>query len=320
MPPADAAATCMRSVVVEGADFGPAPVTFGPALVARLLGAGDLIVALPQPQPLSLTGAAARLRSAVGGGPSVGSGAGAGAPHGIAYENDGSVTIAYNGSYGVLHRRGAGTEAARALRTAQYLCGCFGLLLLFFAFNVDKSVEETVATLKDFAINFASDILAVASILLVAELIDRVRSPTRREGGWGGTTEASFRHAASMRRWHERRCAEDEEGAPLQQRESSQLLGVSADAAGIGAPSQRSRGGLGAVGVMGPSAFTSESSGPSSRTASAVASRVPLFGPAASGQSTTGVAMGSPHHFPLPQHEEPPTFYTRPMSMAGGFE
>ena len=63
------------------------------------------------------------------------------------------------------------------LRLAQYLCGLAGILLVNFIMLTD--VAGRAANAKDFIINFASDILAVGMVLLVADVVDRVRGGSR---------------------------------------------------------------------------------------------------------------------------------------------
>lgn len=62
-------------------------------------------------------------------------------------------------------------ENKKTLRLAQYLCGFAGLVLVNFIMFTDR--ESRAANAKDFIINFASDILAVGMVLLMADAIDR---------------------------------------------------------------------------------------------------------------------------------------------------
>lgn len=196
------AKTQMSSVFIEGANHGPAPLTLSSGYANRLLPPGDTLVLIVNhdhaiekhdnrtPKTHTLGGEHA----------------------GIRYNEDGSLTVLRGGFYRIF-RSGPHQPATRcpicaspsalmaaqnttsarfsrhlapptstaanssrsALRTAQLLCGFVGLVLLVIAFHSETSVEGFKNTAKDFAINFASDILAVASILVAAEFIDKVR-------------------------------------------------------------------------------------------------------------------------------------------------
>ncbi len=70
------------------------------------------------------------------------------------------------------------------MRTAQYLCGLTGAILVNMVFLSDPAGRS--ANAKDFTINFASDILAVGVVLLMAELVDKWKAGrARRQQGDG---------------------------------------------------------------------------------------------------------------------------------------
>ena len=60
------------------------------------------------------------------------------------------------------------------LRRAQFLCGAIGFIVVNFILLIDMP-QNRLSTVKDFLINFSSDILAVGAILLCAELVDENR-------------------------------------------------------------------------------------------------------------------------------------------------
>ena len=149
-------------VLVEGVDFGAPPCLLPAAQVRRLLQPGDIICHHDH-------------RS--------------GRDHGIVWNDDGSVQFTREGNF-IIHRP---TTSKANLRTAQLICGLLGLVLINVVMLYTPGSREDV--LKDFTINFASDMMAVASILLMAELVDRNRT-TRNAGD--PTHEARDRTVMSM--------------------------------------------------------------------------------------------------------------------------
>ena len=64
-----------------------------------------------------------------------------------------------------------------SLRSAQFLCGVVGLLMINALVYFDRS--NRMPNIKDFTINYASDMLAVGSILLMAEWFEDHRRKRR---------------------------------------------------------------------------------------------------------------------------------------------
>jgi hypothetical protein len=95
---------------------------------------------------------------------------------GIQVSDDGSLRFARPGRFHVQsciapscnHRDADDAQGGdQPLRNAQFMCGVFGLLMINAIIFFD--VESRLANIKDFAINYASDMLAVGSILVLAE-------------------------------------------------------------------------------------------------------------------------------------------------------
>jgi hypothetical protein len=127
-----------------------APVTLPAAHVRQLLGSGDILV-----NGDSETGPRA----------------------GIVFGDDGSLHIERNGPYSIV-ATSVGSNGKSTLRTAQYICGLVGIIIVNFVLvydNVDRG-----ANAKDFLINFSSDILAVGAVLFIAEIVDRTKSRNDR--------------------------------------------------------------------------------------------------------------------------------------------
>jgi hypothetical protein len=145
------------SVFVEGTSFGTAPVELPASQVRLLLARGDLLC---NDQNAS------------------------GPPAGIVFKANGDVLLARPGQYCVKRADLAGGR--HTVRTAQYLCGITGLLIVNMILLFDAS--ERLANVKDFLINFSSDILAVGVVLLMSEMVDRHRGKavTPPAGGGGG--------------------------------------------------------------------------------------------------------------------------------------
>ena len=132
-----------NSVTLHGVRFGPAPVTLPAAHVRQLLGPGDIIVNSENE---------------------------AGTRAGLIFGHDGSLTVERNGTYTILcTSQGVGGKST--LRTAQYICGLVGIIIVNFVLVYDHA--ERGANAKDFLINFSSDILAVGAVLFIAEIVDR---------------------------------------------------------------------------------------------------------------------------------------------------
>ena len=147
----------MAPVVVEGASFGDAPVLLPSAQVKLLLSRGDIIcnehnVSGPQ--------------------------------GGIDFTANGDVTFTRPGVYYVKRADLAGGR--HTVRTAQYLCGITGILIVNMILLFDD--KDRMANVKDFLIIFSSDILAVGVVLLMAEMVDRRRGKavTIVSSGGGG--------------------------------------------------------------------------------------------------------------------------------------
>lgn len=134
------------AVFVHDVNFGWAPVVVPASQVRRLLRFGDMFV-----DEHLCTGAAA----------------------GIQWHAGGSVTFTVPGRYRIQPTRHSDRSA---LRSAQFLCGVLGLMMINAILFFDASGR--LANLKDFAINFSSDILAVGAVLIMGEFVDR----KRREG------------------------------------------------------------------------------------------------------------------------------------------
>mmetsp|Transcript_5572 Transcript_5572/g.6016 ORF Transcript_5572/g.6016 Transcript_5572/m.6016 type:complete len:172 (+) Transcript_5572:176-691(+) len=135
-----------RTVYIHNISFGAAPIVIPASQVRRLLRFGDILV-----DSCSQSGSAA----------------------GIQWQANGSLTLTLNGRYRIQPTRHSDRSA---LRSAQFLCGVLGLMMINAILFFDAS--SRLANLKDFAINFSSDILAVGSVLLMAEFVDQ----KRREG------------------------------------------------------------------------------------------------------------------------------------------
>jgi hypothetical protein len=148
MQPAGATAD---GVTLQGALLGHAPVLLPAAQVRQLLGPGDVLVNAH--------------RSTVG----------------VVWCDDGAVRLQHAGAYEVCRGAGASSPVTAAtdlggkatLRTAQYICGMVGIVIVNFVLFYDTG--DRGANAKDFLINFASDILAVGAVLFIAELVDRTK-------------------------------------------------------------------------------------------------------------------------------------------------
>jgi hypothetical protein len=137
-------------VSVHGVKFGMAPVTLTVGHVRQLLGPGDILV-----NGDNETGPRA----------------------GIVYQADGALVIDRNGAYSIVcTSQSAGGKST--LRTAQYICGLVGIIIVNFVLVYDNA--ERGANAKDFLINFSSDILAVGAVLFIAEIVDRAKSRHER--------------------------------------------------------------------------------------------------------------------------------------------
>jgi hypothetical protein len=130
-------------VVIEGAVFGPPPVLLPKAQVELLVGAGGILV-----DSKNRTAEAA----------------------GIVFEESGRITINNSGQFFV--KRCEAAAGRKTLRTAQYICGISGLLMVNAIMLYDA--QHRGDNIKDFLINFSSDILAVGAILLASEIVDRI--------------------------------------------------------------------------------------------------------------------------------------------------
>lgn len=157
------------SVFVEGTNFGDCPVTLPPAQVNLLLARGDIVC-----NDHNASGQHA----------------------GIAFTPDGGLTFACPGHYTIKRINLPGGK--NTVRTAQYLCGITGLLIVNMIILFDE--KERMANIKDFMINFSSDILAVGVVLLMAEFVDRHRermlggdAPPHRNNSAGSIYNEPFR-------------------------------------------------------------------------------------------------------------------------------
>ena len=135
-------------VFVEGADFGPPPVSLPAVQVKGILCHGDILVD--------------HLRRS---GPSAG----------IVVSEQGGVTFSVGGAFWVHHSKNSAVGGRDTIRSAQYICGILGLLILYGIFLFDRSSNNV----RDFAINFASDIFAVSMVLIVGEYVDGQREKGR---------------------------------------------------------------------------------------------------------------------------------------------
>ena len=131
-------------VFVEGTCFGDAPVVLPSAQVRLLLSRGDILC---NEQNAS------------------------GPQSGIVFAQTGDVTFNRGGKYFVKRADLAGGR--HTVRTAQYLCGITGILIVNTILLFDD--KDRIANVKDFLINFSSDILAMGVLLLMAEAVDRRR-------------------------------------------------------------------------------------------------------------------------------------------------
>ena len=78
------------------------------------------------------------------------------------------------------HHTHHGERPNHALRDAQFMCGVFGLLMINCIIFFDT--DNRLANVKDFAINYASDMLAVGSILVLAEFYFKGKRRLDRRG------------------------------------------------------------------------------------------------------------------------------------------
>jgi hypothetical protein len=112
---------------------------------------------------------------------------------GLEHSDDGCITIVRAGRYAVhsclstppqYARDGGddhhGDRPNQSLRDAQFMCGVFGLLVINCIIFFDA--ENRLANVKDFAINYASDMLAVGSILVLAEYYHKGKRRADRRG------------------------------------------------------------------------------------------------------------------------------------------
>ena len=138
------------AVTIHGVRFGMAPVTLPAAQVRQLLGPGDIVV-----NGDNETGQRA----------------------GVIFAHDGSLTVERNGTYTIVSTS-QGVSGKSTLRTAQYICGLVGIIIVNFVLVYDHA--ERGANAKDFLINFSSDILAVGAVLFIAEIVDRTKTGNER--------------------------------------------------------------------------------------------------------------------------------------------
>ena len=143
-------------VFVEGADFGPPPVCLPAVQVKAILCHGDILV-----DHLRRSGPAA----------------------GIDMSEQGGITLQVAGAFWVHHSKNSSVGGRDTIRSAQYICGILGLLILYGIFLFDRSSNNV----RDFAINFASDIFAVSMVLIVGEYVDH-----RRERGRAAAEATRF--------------------------------------------------------------------------------------------------------------------------------
>lgn len=135
-----------RSVYIHDILFGDAPLTLSTHQLRRLLRRGDVLV-----NRKKVSGAAA----------------------GMVWSPTGSLTLQEAGRYEV---QSAIKSDKGALRNAQFICGIFGLLIINTILFLDR--KSRLDNIKDFAINFSSDILAVGLVLVLAEVVDERRRQT----------------------------------------------------------------------------------------------------------------------------------------------
>jgi hypothetical protein len=147
----------MDLVYIEGACFGVAPVELPAAQVRLLLARGDILC-----NEHNATGQQG----------------------GVVFSPSGSVRLTHPGRFHVKRADLAGGR--HTVRTAQYLCGITGLLIVNMILVFDSG--ERLANVKDFLINFSSDILAVGVVLLMSETVDRQRGKAVTILGGGART------------------------------------------------------------------------------------------------------------------------------------
>jgi hypothetical protein len=131
-------------VHIEGACFGAPPVELPSSQVLLLLGRGDLLC-----NEASASGQHA----------------------GVVFTAAGALRLLQPGRFRVVRTDRAGGR--ETLRAAQFFCGIVGLLIVNVILLMDAA--ERMANVKDFLINFSSDILAMATVLFVSEIVDRQR-------------------------------------------------------------------------------------------------------------------------------------------------
>ena len=108
---------------------------------------------------------------------------------GVTWLDDGSVRLERNARYVIVHAT-ATSGSKSTLRTAQYICGVVGIVIVNFVLLYD--VADRGANAKDFLINFASDILAVGAVLFIAELVDRARNRSVGYRGQGANRQPLY--------------------------------------------------------------------------------------------------------------------------------
>lgn len=168
-------------VLVCGVAFGPAPVVLPAAQVARLMRHGGCVLALE----LLNGGDAATPTVMFASGEYVG----------ITSEANGDIRLTRPGRYAIVDNEGNALAAKRAagaapnepsrnvFRQAQYLCAVIGTLILNLLLWFDAG--NRMANAKDFVINYASDIIAVGSVLIITDVLlarDAVRHDTTTFG------------------------------------------------------------------------------------------------------------------------------------------
>ena len=177
------------SVFLHDVRLGAAPVVLPAPQVAQLLGPGDILALEADPRAAAAAANAASSSSASTTGGGGGSGGGGGLHDasaqraGVVWLDDGSVRLERAARYTIVHATTA-SGSKSTLRTAQYICGIVGIVIVNFVLLYD--VADRGANAKDFLINFASDILAVGAVLFIAELVDRARSGGRAPTGHRG--------------------------------------------------------------------------------------------------------------------------------------
>ncbi len=159
---------------INGVSFGLTPIHLPAAQLQTLLRPGEFIV-----NEKNQSGPAA----------------------GIRFMPDGTLVLTEAGNYSIFNtadaKRAAHTaDDRKTIRTAQFVCGITGLIIINLILLYD--VAGRGSNIKDFLVNFSSDITALGAVLIIAEIVDKRMVSTRTAAAQQALQQASREFVANQ--------------------------------------------------------------------------------------------------------------------------